>query len=93
MEKFLNILESLRPQQDNFHEEKMWYISTKISLWDFFGIPEAIYRDFSVPEKSKMFREYYAKLSDNIMGRQVKFFFSGLIVCFWTWSDIFFSLF
>ena len=67
MGKFLNILESPQPQQqqqDNFDEEKVRYISSKISIWDFFGIPQATCRNFSGPEKSKMFKEYYVRLCD-----------------------------
>ena len=42
MEKFLNILNAPRPnqQQDNFVEEKTRYISSNISIWDFYGIPQ-----------------------------------------------------
>ena len=107
MEKFLNILESPQPQQqqqDNFGEEKLRYISSKISICNFFGIPEATYNNFLVPGKSKTFREYYVRLCDKyyiLTGGKKKNFISGLLwlvlcvflVCFWTWSGIFFVFF
>ena len=91
MEKFLNILESPQPQQqqqDNFNEEKVRYTSSKISIWNFFEIPEATYRNFSVPEKSKMFREYYARLCDKYYGSTGK-----KIIFFLVWPDCFYVCF
>lgn len=67
-------MESPRPQQDNFDDEKVRYISSEISIWDFFGIHEATYRAFLAPEKSKMFTEYYAKLCDKYYGSTGKNF-------------------
>ena len=91
MEKFLNILESPQPQQqqqDNFDEEKVRYISSKISIWNFFEIPEATTRNFSVPEKSKMFREYYARLCDKYYGSTGK-----KIIFFLVWPGCFYVCF
>ena len=66
IEEFLNILEAPRQQQqqDNFDKEKTKYISSKISILDFFGIPQATYLNYPVEGKSKMFREYYSKLCE-----------------------------
>ena len=79
MEKFLNISEVPRPQQqqDNFDEEKTRYINSKISMRDFFGIPQATYLNYPVEEESKMFREYYSKLCEKYYGgdRSKKLFF------------------
>ena len=91
MEKFLNILESPQPQQqqqDNFDAEKVRYISSKISIWNFFEIPEATTRNFSVPEKSKMFREYYARLCDKYYGSTGK-----KIIFFLVWPGCFYVCF
>ena len=77
MEKFLNILEAPRPQQqqNDFDEEKTRYISSKISIWDFYGIPQATYLNYPVEEKSKMFRDYIISSVKNITGRQVEIIF------------------
>ena len=77
MEKFLNILEAPRPQQqqNDFDEEKTRYISSKISIWGFYGIPQATYLNYPVEEKSKMFRDYIISSVKNITGRQVEIIF------------------
>ena len=83
MEKFLNILEAPRQQQqqDNFDEEKTRYISSKISIWDFYGIPQAIYLNCPVEEKSKMFRDYYYKLCGKYYGSTGKNYFLSRLIC------------
>ena len=42
----------------------MKFINSKISIWDYFGNPQATYLSYTGEEKSKMFREYYNKLVD-----------------------------
>ena len=83
MEKFLNISEAPPPQQQqgSFDEEKTRYISSKISMWDFFGIPQATYLNYPVEEESNMFREYYFKLCEKYYGPtgQKNYFLSRLI--------------
>ena len=80
MEKFLNILEAPRPQQqqNDFDEEKTRYISSKISIWDFYGIPQATYLNYPVKEKSKIFRDYY-KLCEKYGVTGKNYFLSRLI--------------
>ena len=70
MEKFLNILEAprLQQQQDNFDGEKTRFIRSKVAIWDFFGILQATYLNYAVEEKSKIFREYYSKLCEKYYG-------------------------
>ena len=40
----------------------------KISVWDFYGTPQATYFSDLVKEKSKMFKEYCQKLLDKYYG-------------------------
>lgn len=62
MEKSLNMLESLRPEQQIFEEEKVDFFALKILIWEFFNISEAPYKTYSVDEKSKLFSRYYSEL-------------------------------
>ena len=63
MEKYLNILEATQPQQDKtFDEEKVRFINSEISIWDYFGVPRATCFGYTNEEKSRMFKEYYNKL-------------------------------
>ena len=44
MEHHLNILEAPQQQQEEiFDEEKIRFINSKMSIWDFFGVPQATY--------------------------------------------------
>ena len=63
MEKYLNILES-EPAPETINEEKVRFISSKVPIYNFFGMNKAYYSGLSIAEKSKMFREYYFKLCD-----------------------------
>lgn len=59
MEKSLNMLESLRPEQQIFEEEKVDFFASKILIWEFFSISEAPYKTYSVDE---LFSRYYSEL-------------------------------
>ena len=102
MDKFLSMLEAPWPQQqDDFDAEKVRFMNSKISIWDFYGIPQANYLSYSVEKKSKMFKKYYLKLLEKHYGSTGKknffvwFGLSGepfsLLSDFW--SDIFLVLF
>ena len=43
-------------------EEKLRFIASKISIWYFFGLPQANYLALSKGEKSRMCKDYYKKL-------------------------------
>ena len=44
MERYLNILEAPQAQQEEtFDEEKIRFINSKISIWDYFGVPQTTY--------------------------------------------------
>ena len=63
MERYLNILEVSRQQQEEtFDEEKIRFVNSKISIWNFFGVSQATYLGYTNEEKSRMFKEYYSKL-------------------------------
>ena len=77
MERYLNILEAPRQQQEEtFDEEKIRFVNSKISIWDFFGVPQATYLSYTNEEKSRMFKACYAKLVDKFYGQ------GKLFVCF-----------
>ena len=60
MDRFLNILEQSQPKpKEEFHEEKFKVISSKVPIWDFYGIPQATYLAYANEDKVRMFREYY----------------------------------
>ena len=100
MERYLNILEVPRQQQEEtFDEEKIKFINSKISIWDFFGIPQATYLSYANEEKSRMFKEYYTKLVDKFcsQGKFFVWFFWLVWQIFWCVSQYlvwyFFGLF
>ena len=63
MDRFLSILEEKQPvPKETVDEEKLRFIASKISIWDFFGIPQNNYLVLSKDEKSRMFKDYYNKL-------------------------------
>ena len=41
MEKYLSILEEPRKQEEIFDQEKVKFISSKISIWDFVKVPKS----------------------------------------------------
>ena len=46
------MLEENHPEPDEvINEEKLRYIISQISVWDFLGVPKAKYLDFSQDEK------------------------------------------
>ena len=69
MEKYLSILEASRQKpQETFDEEKVKFINSKISIWDYFSIPESTYLGYTGEQKSRMFKEYDNKLVDKYCG-------------------------
>ena len=51
-----------RTARENHHEQKLCYIASQVSIWDYFGISQANYLALDKNEKSRMFSEYYNKL-------------------------------
>ena len=44
MDRFLSILKEKQPAPEEIvDEEKLRFIASKISIWDFFGIPQTIW--------------------------------------------------
>ena len=44
------------------YKEKLRYIASEITVWDFLGIPQSTYLAYSNDEKLRMVNEYYKKL-------------------------------
>ena len=69
MDRFLSILEEKQPVPEEIvDEEKLRFIASKISIWEFFGVPQTNYLALSKDEKSRMFKDYYKKLVLNYFG-------------------------
>ena len=65
MDCSLNILEQRQQKpKEEFEEEKVNFISSKVRIWDFYDIPLATYLAYSIEDKVRMFREYHKKLID-----------------------------
>ena len=100
MDKFIGILEEKQqPLEETIDGQKVWYIALQISIWDFFGIPQANYLALDKNEKSRMLSEYYSKLVLQYFGKKIQFFLFGifwilvwlLAFDFWLSDLIFFS--
>ena len=76
MEKYLSIIEVPCRQEETFDEEKVKFISSKISIWEFSGVPQISYLASSTEEKSAMFKQYYKKLISKYYGN---FFFVSTV--------------
>ena len=60
MNNFLSILEqNQQPPEEIIDKQKLCYIVSQISIWDFFVIPQANYLALDKNAKSKMLGEYY----------------------------------
>lgn len=69
MDRYLNILEEpQRKVEEKIDEEKLRFIASKITIWDFFGIQQSTYLGYSKPEKSRMFSDYYQRLVSEYFG-------------------------
>ena len=80
MDRFLNILEQPQPKpKEEFDEEKVKFISSKVTIWNFYGIPQATYLAYSNEEKVRMFGEYYKKLLDKYYNNASKMFLFLLV--------------
>ena len=80
MDRFLNILEQPQPKpKEEFDKEKVKFISSKVTIWNFYGIPQATYLDYSNEEKVTTFGEYYKKLLDKYYNNASKMFLFLLV--------------
>ena len=60
MNNFLSILkQNQQPPEEIIDEQKLCYIASQISIWDFFAISQANYLVSDKNAKSKMLGEYY----------------------------------
>ena len=94
MEKY--ILEASRKEEETFDKEKVKFISSKIPIWDLFGVPQSSYLNLSVEEKSAMFKQYYEKLVSKYHGKLGKLIFClyclTCVCCFCLVLDLVFGL-
>ena len=74
MHKFLIILEEYQQQDQCIDAEKLKYITSKISIWDYFSIPRAQYLALNDAEKSRVLNDYYQKLVTKYFGIGKNFF-------------------
>ena len=75
MNRLLSILEEKQqPQEECIDADKLHFIASKISFWDFFRISQAQYLVFDKTEKSRMLNEYYSKLVVKYFGDGKNFF-------------------
>ena len=86
MEKYLNIVEQPHQQEKILDKEKLKFICSQISIWDFFGVPKDSYLALLTEEKSAMFKQYYTKLVAKYYGKSGKLFYS--VWCFFVWGFI-----
>ena len=100
MERYLNILEAPGQQQkETFDEEKASFINSKISISNYFDVPQATYLGYTNVEKSRMFKVYYNELVNRYYGPGKNFCLYRLIclvsflACFSIFGLIFFWFF
>ena len=80
MDKFLSMLE--KPQLEAvINEEKLKYFISKVSIWDYFGIPEKSYKSSSVEEKTSMLNKYYRELYQKHYGSVNQFYLFVIFGC------------
>ena len=74
MEQYLNKKEPAS-EEPIIGKQKLCYIVSKISIWDFFGIPQANYLALDKNEKVRMFSDYYKNLVFKYFGGKKIYFF------------------
>ena len=67
MEKLLSLTESSQPEP-TMEKEKLRYVISKISIWDYFNISKSIYKALCVNEKSRLLNKYYSELYEKYYG-------------------------
>ena len=74
MDKILSILEENQQQDQCIDAEKLKYIASQISIWDYFSIPRLQYLELNHAEKSRILNDYYQKLVTKPFGIGKNFF-------------------
>ena len=79
MDSLLRILEQKEQLlEECIDEQKLLSIASEISIWEYFGIPQAHYLTLDKAEKSKMLGEYYIKLVS-------QYWINLEIIWIWNW--------
>ena len=78
-ECFLSILEQKQQlPEETMDQQKLRYIASQVTLWDYLGIPQANYLALEKNEKSRMFSGYYKNLVFKYFGGKKIYFFCCL---------------
>ena len=76
MDGLLSILEQRQQLlEECIDEQKPRFVASKVSFWDYFGIPQAHYLALDKTEKSRTLGEYYNKLVLQYFGSKNLFYF------------------
>ena len=87
MNNFLSILEqNQQPPEKIIDEQKLRYIASQITIWDYFTIPQADYLALDKNEKSRMLGEYYNKLVLKYFGGKKIYFLCLVYFQILVWS-------
>ena len=79
MQNIFNILEEKQqPPEESIDKQKLRYIASQVTIWDYFGIPQPNYLALDKNKKSRMLCEYYNKLVLKYFGGDNIYFF---VVC------------
>ena len=90
MDRLLSIFEPNQQvvEESRYDADKLRFMRSKISIWDFFKISQAGYLVLAVNEKSRMLNQYYNILNTQYFGYGNSFFslfwnifFSSGLVC------------
>ena len=93
MNNFLSILEqNQQPPEKIIDEQKLCYIASQITIWDYFNIPKADYLTLDKNEKSRMLGEYYNTFVLKYFGGKKIYFFClvllFLVFHFWHFFQV-----
>ena len=67
MDRYLSITESSRPEPV-IEEEKLKFLISKISIWDYFNVSESTYKAYPVDEESRLLTKYHSELYKKYYG-------------------------
>ena len=70
MDRLLSIFEPNQQvvEESRYDADKVWFIRSKIRIWDFFKISQADYLVLAINEKSRMLNQYYNILNTQYFG-------------------------
>ena len=76
MEHFLSILEQKQqPPEETIDDQKLCYIASQVSIWDYYGVPQANYLALEKNKKIKNLEWLYQDLVFKYSGGKKVYFF------------------